>query len=190
MFLAVGGGAPVDCMVSPGQLVIICCLAPATVQALVTAAQVPCAAAESDYTLRCKIAAAVWAAEVQRTPADLRALADAVRLPVMAALGIDAAWAVAFQDAFLTTAFNLCRQAPWALDPSLSHGLLTADRMALIALVRQLQTSPGGAVSSRARMAALLSPAEFIAYEQSLQGSGRSFDDIVWTGNSWSLKLC
>lgn len=188
VFLAVGGGAPVDCMVSPGQLVIIGGLAPAIVQALVTAAQVPCDATDSDHALRCKLVAAVWAAEVQRTPADLRALADAVRLPVMAALGINAAWVVALQDAFSTSAFNLCRQAPWVLDPSLSHGLLTADRMALLALVRQLQTSSGGAASSRARMATLLSPAEFIACEQSLQGSGRSFDDIVWTGNSWSLK--
>jgi hypothetical protein len=55
----------------------------------------------------------------------LSGLTDAVRLPAMSKsyLGIDAAWAGALQDAFLTSAFKFCKQAAWVQDPRQSNGL-------------------------------------------------------------------
>ena len=127
--------------------------------------------------------------EEPHTSADLRALSDAARPTVLAVLGIDAQWAVALQDGWIDSVFKLCQQASWVLVTNLSQGLLTAARIQSLAFLRGIRTSsPNVPTSSRARMASLLSPAEFHACEVTLRASGRSFDDIEWTGSSWTLR--
>jgi uncharacterized membrane protein YgcG len=133
-------------------------------------------AADSDGLLRCKLAVAVWAAETDRTQADLRAFPDTTRAAAMAAIGVVDAWAPAVQDGLLVPTFKLCRQAAWALDPGHSFGLLTAERLA-----------GGASTSSRDQLAAMLPVAEFQNVERALLATGRTFRDVTWAGGSWSL---
>ncbi len=84
----------------------------------------------------------VWAADAPRVAGDLRGLPNHARLPAIIALGLEPIWIVALQDSFMLTTFQLCLSAPWAADPSQSHGLLTSERLASLAFMAQL-CSPG-----------------------------------------------
>ncbi len=50
---------------------------------------------------------AVWATEAPRVAGDLWGLPDHARLPAMTALGLEPIWAVALQDRFMLTTFQL-----------------------------------------------------------------------------------
>jgi hypothetical protein len=83
----------------------------------------------------------------------------------MTALGLEPIWAVALQDNFMLTTFQLCLSAPWAADPNQSHDLLTSERLASLAFMAQL-CSPGSVEGdSHARLAATLLAAEFQTLE-------------------------
>ena len=160
------------------------------VRNMVKEANVPCADADSDHEAQCKLMVAVWAAELRRVAVDVRRLPDNVRLWVMTALGVDASWSpTALQDGYMTATLRLCAEAPWATDPSQSHGLLDPARVAALRLLESLTAAPAAASDSRTRMAALLLAMEFQLVDQALQASGRTFDDVVWSGSTWSLQV-
>ncbi len=98
---------------------------------LVKAARVPLPDTVSDYEARCKLLVTVVtkAAQAPRGAIDMRNFAENIRLPAMAAIGVDPDWDCSVQDLYMWTAFQLCREALWALDPALSHDLLTAVRL-------------------------------------------------------------
>ena len=89
----------------------------------------------------------------------------------------------------MTATLRLCAEAPWATDPSQSHGLLDPARVAALRLLESLTAAPAAASDSRTRMAALLLAMEFQLVDQALQASGRTFDDVVWSGSTWSLQV-
>jgi len=178
---------PTD-LVTPAQLAMVATMDPAIVRQLVRAAQIPVLAANSDDEARHKLLVAVWAAEAPRVAADLRSLPDHARQSAMTALGLDPLWAVAVQDSFMLTTFQLCRSAPWVADPSQSHGLLTADRLASLAFMAQVCAQGSGEIDSRTRLAATLSAAELQTFEASLHRAGKSFADVTWYGSTWSLS--
>ncbi len=74
----------------------------------------PVLAGDLDDEMRRKLLVAVWAAEAPRVAGDLQGLLDHAKLPAMTALGIEPTWAVALQDNFMLTTFQLGRSAPWA----------------------------------------------------------------------------
>uniref|UniRef100_A0A7S0MQY7 Uncharacterized protein n=1 Tax=Cryptomonas curvata TaxID=233186 RepID=A0A7S0MQY7_9CRYP len=80
-----------------------------------------------------KLFLAVWAAEVSRTASTVRALDDHTQQHVLAALQVDSSWSVPLQDAYIDSVLKLCRESCWALDPNLSHGLLSAARRGALA---------------------------------------------------------
>ena len=190
--LGSGGVAPSPLpadLVTPAQLALVAAMDPTIARQLVRAAQMPLLATDSDDEVRRKLLVAVWAAEAPRVAADLRSLPDHAKLPAMTALGLDPTWAVALQDSFMLTMFQLCRSAPWVANPSQSHGLLTADRLASLAFMAQLCSPGAGAVDSRARLAATLSAVEFQMLDASLHRAGRSFADVTWCGSTWGLSV-
>ena len=182
------GAKLIDGLVAPAQLALIVAMAPPVVRAMVLAAQVPLLSTDSDDEARRKLIVALWAAEVQRTPADMRSLPAVSQGSAMTAIGIDAGWTVGLQDGFMSSTFQLCRQAPWATDPSQSQGLITAERLAYLSLMAKLLAHGGGAADSRTKLAATLSADDFKALEAALTGTGRTFNDITWVGSSWSIK--
>ncbi len=177
-----------DSMVRPAQVLAIAGLPFAAALALVQAAQIPTQVGDSDDVIRCKLTIAVWAAETLRSTLDFRSLPTAVRAPALGYLGVDAAWEEPLQDAFLTSALTLCQQAPWSVDPGQSQGLLSGPRMAFLALMRRIEAATGSAATSRARLQAAVPPGDFQLCEAALIAAGRSFEDVVWTGDAWSLR--
>jgi hypothetical protein len=175
-------------MVTPAQVLAIAGLPFAAALALVQAAQIPTQVGDSDDVIRGKLTVAVWAAETLRSTLDFRGLPTAVRVPALGYLGVDAAWAEPLQDAFLASALSLCQQAPWAVDPGQSQGLLSGHRMAFLALMRRIGDATSGAATSRARLQAVVPPGDFQLCEAALIAAGRSFDDITWEGGAWSLR--
>jgi hypothetical protein len=109
---------------------------------------------------------------------DFRGLPTTVRIPALGYLGVDATWTEPLQDAFLTSALMLCQQAPWAMDPALSHGLLSGARMAFLVLMKRIEAATGGAAASRARLQAAVPPGDFQLCEAALIAAGKSFEDV------------
>ncbi len=182
------GASPLDLMVTPAQVLIIAGLPLAAALALVQAAQVPTQVGDSDDTVRRKLTIAVWAAETLRSPLDFRGLPTVVRTPALGYLGVDATWAEPLKDAFLTSALTLCQQAPWSLEPGQSQDLLSGARMAFLVLMRRIEAATGGAATSRSRLQAAVSPGDFELCEAALIAAGKSFEDVTWTGDAWSLR--
>jgi hypothetical protein len=104
------GALPTD-LVTPAQFAIVAAMDPTIVRQLVRAAQIPVLSADSDDEVRRKLLVAVWAAEAPHVAGDLRGMPDHARLPAMTALGFEPIWAVALQDSFMLTTFQLCRSS-------------------------------------------------------------------------------
>ena len=175
-------------IISPAQAASVAGLSLAVVRTLVSTAAVPLQATDSDNVARNKLIVAVWSGEVPRLPADVRAFADPVRTELLRALGVADSWAVGVQDGYLRATLDLCRQAPWVLDTSLSHGLLSADRMASLALIASLQPPAADGADTRKQLAKALSDQEFKVLEAALTAAGRTFADVSWAGGSWSVR--
>ena len=196
--VALGAAAPVFApavralalsgLVSPAQAAIVAALPTAVVRALVASTAVPLQAADSDGEARRKLLAAVWAGEAARSVEDVRRLQDPEKADLLQALGAASVWATAVQDGYLVATLDLCRQAPWVRDTTLSQGLLSIDRMASLALLASLQSPAKGGANPRARLALTLSDAELKTLESSLAAAGHTFADITWVGNSWSVS--
>jgi hypothetical protein len=60
--------------------------------------------------------------------------------------------------------------------------------MAFLGLMRRIEAATGGAATSRARLQAAVSPGDFQLCEAALIAAGRSFEDVSWTGDAWSLR--
>ena len=135
-----------------------------------------------------KLLLAVWAAEAPRTAGTVRALDDYTQQHVMAALQVDGSWPVPVQDAYIDSVLKLCRESCWARDPDLSHGLLSAARRGALALLSQVQAQTGHQPGARAQLAAALSVDEFQHLEALLTRTGRSFNDVSVTGDTWTLS--
>jgi len=148
----------------------------------------PTQVGDADDVIRGKLTIAVWAAETLRSALDFRGLSAAVRTPALGYLGVDAAWAEPLQDAFLSSALTLCQQAPWAVDPGQSQGLLSGSRMAFLALMQRISAVTSNAATSRARLQAAVTPGDFQLCEAALLAAGKTFDDITWEGGAWSLR--
>ena len=156
----------------------------------------PVSAADSAAVVADKLALAVWAAEGQRGAAALRALPAPMAVRALALLGVDGAWAAFLQDVFVGQVLTSCASAAWALDPSLCHGLLSAQRMAKLALlsaVRGAAAAQQGAAAAQqgveAELASSLSPAEFQQLWDGLQAAGQSFKDLVKVGGTMCIAL-
>ena len=134
-----------------------------------------------------KLLLAVWAAEVPRTASTVRALDDHTQQHILAALQVDGTWSVFLQDAYINSVLQLCRESCWALDPNLSHGLLSVARRGALAFLSQVQAQTSHQPGARAQLAAALSAEEFRQLEVMLTSTGRSFSDVSVTGDTWTV---
>ncbi len=125
---------------------------------LLDAAGVPHSPATADADLRTKCAAAAWATEKLRSAGEFHALPDGVKDSMLNAFKVPAAWRLEARHQALLTLLHACRNAPWALNPSLSHWLVNRERSKLFLLEEQFAAEPrsGGATPSQ-----LLSPQEY-----------------------------
>eukprot|EP00291_Cryptomonas_curvata_P000689 CAMPEP_0172182580 /NCGR_PEP_ID=MMETSP1050-20130122/18478_1 /TAXON_ID=233186 /ORGANISM="Cryptomonas curvata, Strain CCAP979/52" /LENGTH=697 /DNA_ID=CAMNT_0012856041 /DNA_START=843 /DNA_END=2939 /DNA_ORIENTATION=+ len=134
-----------------------------------------------------KLFLAVWAAEVSRTASTVRALDDHTQQHVLAALQVDSSWSVPLQDAYIDSVLKLCRESCWALDPNLSHGLLSAARRGALAFFVAVQAQTSHQPGARAQLAAALSADEFQCLEALLTSTGRTFNDVSVAGDTWTV---
>jgi hypothetical protein len=93
---------------------------------------------------RNRLVLAVWAAEQQRSADDVRGLAGGVAPFVLSEFSIPGQWAQGLQDTSLNTLLQACRSAPWAVDPSLSLGLLSAARVAALNILAVVTAQNSG----------------------------------------------
>jgi hypothetical protein len=135
-----------------------------------------------------KLLLAVWAAESSRTASTVRALDDHTQQHVLAALQVDSSWRIPLQDAYIDLVLKLCRESCWALDPNLSHGLLSAARRGALALLSQVQAQTSHQPGARDQLAAALSVDEFQCLEALLTSTGRTFNDVSVAGDTWTVS--
>ena len=124
------------CPVTPSQKRIVADLPWRNVRKAVQASGIPTSSADDDCAVRDKLHIAIWAAETLRTSANVRALPSDVQHCVLAALGAEPTWAPPLQDAYTDSVLRLCKACPWAVDPSLSHGLLSTARLDALAFMQ------------------------------------------------------
>ncbi len=130
----------------------------AELRKLLDAACVPHCSATADADLRIKCTAAAWTAEKLRLAGEFHALPDGVKDSMLNAFDVPAAWRLEARHQALLILLHACLSAPWALDQSLSHGLVNQEQSELFLLGEQFATEPhkSGATPSQ-----LLSPQEY-----------------------------
>lgn len=191
---AVGGGggvppaSPLAAMVSPMQLAIVAGAAETDVRRLVRQSGVFDGDACTLDQARNRLVLAVWAAEQQRSADDVRGLAGGVAPFVLSEFSIPGQWAQGLQDTSLNTLLQACRSAPWAVDPSLSLGLLSAARVAALNILAVVTAQNSGHCAAEAELRSSLSAQEFQSLEAALTSSGRTFRDMVKVAGAWSFS--
>jgi hypothetical protein len=82
-----------------------------------------------------------WAAEQPRNADYCRGLAGVIVPLVLSEFHVQGLWPQGMQEVVLNAAMQTCRGAFWAVDPSLSMGLLSAFRVAVLLLRRSRRWS-------------------------------------------------
>ena len=189
-----GGGAGVHgdgldslagALLTPAQTATLDKIPRATLVALLTAAGMPFDAGDTLGALRGKCATAVWAGERLRQPHDIHALPASVASRVAEAFGIPPGWKAEPRDRALDGLLQACRDSPWAVDPSTSHGLILADRSAIFRIAEQLQARRQAPAASADHF---LSAAEQADLAATLALTGNSLADFECVGGRWQVR--
>ena len=178
---------PVDGLVTAAQAAIVRALPDAVARMLVGQSGFPLNGFDPTFVVHGKLIVAAWAAEATRKAAEVRALPGPVAAQILQLLGVDTSWPMNLQDVFLDSVLLAGAAAPWATDPSQSFGILNPQRMASLALLASVQLAAAPHHNAEAELTTLLSPLELQALRNGLQAAGRSFQDLVKTGGTWSL---
>jgi hypothetical protein len=155
-----------------------------TLRTLLDAAGVPHTPAHVGSELRVKCAAAAWAGEKLRSAADIRALDSGTQARLLDAVEVPAAWKPDARVHTATTVLRGCRDSAWALDPSLSFGLVHPARSALF---RFQESLAGGSAAGSVDTCQFLSPAEQADLVGVLATQGYNAGDLVVNQGVWSL---
>ena len=166
------------------QVAALLCIPRGELQKLLDAAGVPCGAATANADMRIKCAAAAWAAEKLRSADEFNALPDGIRDRILNAFEVPAAWRPEARQQAVLTLLHACRRTPWALDPSLSLGLVNRERSDLFRLGEQFAAESRG---SGATPSQLLSPQEYAELLASIAPAGYSEKDLVLSHGRWTL---
>jgi hypothetical protein len=156
----------------------------AELRKLLDAAGLPHGPGTPDADLRIKCAAAAWAAEKLRSAVDFHALPDGVKDRMLNAFEVPVAWRTDARHQAMLNLLQACRNSPWALDPSLSHGLVHRERSELFRLGEQFAAGPRG---SGATPSQLLSPQEYSELLALIAPAGYSEQDLVLSQGRWTL---
>lgn len=188
-----GGGAPgvgpdglAGALLTPAQAATLDKIPRAALVALLSAAGMPLDAGDTLGVLRSKCATATWAGERLRQPYDVHALPAAVASRVVEAFGIPSGWKAEARDRALDSLLQACRDSPWAVDPSTSHGLISADRSAIFRVAEQLQARRQAPATQRADH--FLSATDQADMATILALTGNSLADIECVGGRWQVK--
>jgi hypothetical protein len=107
------------------------------------------------HPTRTKCAATAWAAEKLRSAGEFHALPDGVKDRMLNTFEVPAAWR---PDAQHQALLQACHSSSWALNPSLSHGLVNRERSELFRLGGQFAVEPRCSGTTPIQ---LLSPQEY-----------------------------
>ena len=176
------GGA----LLTPSQSATLDKIPRAALIALLTASGMPFDAAARTDTLRDRCAVAAWAGERLRQPHDVASLPAAVAAQVVDAFGIPPSWKAEARDGALTGFLTSCRESPWAVDPSASHDLISADRSAIFRAAEHLQARRRAPAAHHASH--FLSATEQAELASTLAQSGHSLDDFELVAGRWQLR--
>jgi hypothetical protein len=177
----------VDGLVTAAQAATVRALPDAVALLLVGQSGFPLSGLDPTILVHGKLMVAAWAAEGARRAVDVRALPGPISTQVSMLLGVDATWTADLQDFFLDRVLSAGAAAPWAVDPSQSHGILNSQRMVSLALLASVRVAAAAHNNAEAELTALLSPVELQALRDGLHTAGRSFQDLVKIGGTWSL---
>ena len=177
-----GGFAPT--LLPSDQVKALLAVPRAELRKLLDAAGLPYTPATIDTDLRIKCAAAAWAAEKLRSITDVRMLDDGLRDRMLNAFAVPAAWKSDARQQALVTLLHACRDCSWAVDPSLSLGLVNRGRSELFRLGERAAAahSDAGAMPGN-----LLTSVELDELRASLAAGGFSDKDLVFNNGTWSL---
>ena len=171
----------------PAQCATLAALSRSDMLELLRAAGMPADASDSTDTLRGKCATAAWAGERLRSSDDVTALPAPVPSLVIEAFGIPSSWKAEARDRALEGVLRACRDSPWVVNPSSSHGLINAERSAIFRVAEGLQ--------ARTRMPApsltssqYLSAAEQAQLASVLALTGNDLSDIECVDGRWQLR--
>ena len=136
---------------------------------------------------RGRLVLAVWAAEQLRRADDVRSLAGGMGPYVLSEFHVQSQWPQGMQDAVLNAAMQTCRAAPWAVDPSLSMGLLSASRVAALDLWATITSRNPAHCPAELELRSALTAQEFQSVEMALAASGRTFQDMAKVNGKWAV---